>query len=107
MGVAMTQRTALARIPLDDGNVTRSPRVPVPDIDALRRQLERATDPGVVKAIEDRLSAFERLMLAGGLYRDDEIRSVNETRMRARWKLGRLLAKIDPSSRCCRHPAHG
>jgi hypothetical protein len=34
-------------------------------------------------------------MRASGLYRVDQIRPVNELRMRARWKLGQILADVD------------
>jgi N6-adenosine-specific RNA methylase IME4 len=34
-------------------------------------------------------------MRESGLYTEDEIRPINELRMRARWKLGQLLAKIE------------
>jgi hypothetical protein len=34
-------------------------------------------------------------MRESGLFDPEEIRPLNETRMRARWKLGRLLAKIE------------
>jgi hypothetical protein len=35
------------------------------------------------------------MMRASGLYRVDQIRPVNELRMRARWKLGQILADVD------------
>jgi hypothetical protein len=34
-------------------------------------------------------------MNASGLYTADQIRNVNELRMRARWKLGQLLAPVE------------
>src|SRR5262245_23683804 len=49
----------------------------------------------MVRQIEDRLERAEELMCASRLYQLDQIRPVNELRMRGRWKLGKLLEKID------------
>jgi hypothetical protein len=37
-------------------------------------------------------------MNASGLHTADQIRNVNELRMRARWKLGQLLARVERGS---------
>jgi hypothetical protein len=69
-------------------------RPPV-DVDDLQRALDAAIDAPEILAIESKLDAAERLMRDSGLFTDDEIRPINETRMRARWKLGRALADVD------------
>jgi hypothetical protein len=42
----------------------------------------------------EELDLAEQYMNDSGLYTADQIRNVNELRMRARWKLGRLLANF-------------
>jgi len=59
--------------------------------DEVRQSLEVATEPMEVRQIEIKLDAIEGVMRQSGLYQVEEIRPVNETKMRARWKLGRLL----------------
>jgi N6-adenosine-specific RNA methylase IME4 len=56
--------------------------------------LESATDAAQIVKISSMLDAIEHLMHAAGMYDPDEIRDVVEARLRARWKLGQLLAKI-------------
>jgi N6-adenosine-specific RNA methylase IME4 len=46
-------------------------------------------------AVERDLDSFETLMKNSGLYTPDELREINETRMRARYRLGALLAKVE------------
>ena len=48
--------------------------------------------------IEAKLESVEHYMRKAGLYKTDEIRPVNEARMRARWRLGQLLAEIERSA---------
>jgi hypothetical protein len=48
-----------------------------------------------VLAIERKLDLAERYMTESGLYTADQIRQVNELRMRARWRLGILLAQVE------------
>jgi N6-adenosine-specific RNA methylase IME4 len=68
---------------------------PVVEIEFLTQALVSAADPSTVRQIEGQLERAEAMMRASGLYRIDEIRPVNELRMRARWKLGQLLAEIE------------
>jgi hypothetical protein len=67
----------------------------LPDIARVKREIERASDPAEVLEIEARLTSIETYMRDAGLYTPDEIRPVNETRMRARWRLGQLLAMVE------------
>jgi hypothetical protein len=69
--------------------------VPVPDIDAIRKRLVKASSVEDVAQIDNELAAAEAFMRESGLYDPEEIRPLNETRMQARWKLGGLLAKVD------------
>jgi hypothetical protein len=62
-------------------------------VDEISRAIDAAKSPPDVIEIEAKLASIEQYMQAAGLYRTDEIRPVNEARMRARWKLGLLLAK--------------
>ncbi len=64
-------------------------------IDAARRELELATDPPAIMEVEAKLDAIENYMRQAGLYSTEEIRPVNETKMRARWMLGKALAKVE------------
>ena len=68
---------------------------PPVDVSALRRALDQASTPPDVLELENKLDAAERYMRDSGLYTADEIRPINETRMFARWKLGRLLTEVD------------
>jgi N6-adenosine-specific RNA methylase IME4 len=45
--------------------------------------------------IEAKLVGIENYMRAAGLYNTQQIRPFNEARMRARWRLGQLLAEIE------------
>jgi N6-adenosine-specific RNA methylase IME4 len=56
--------------------------------------LESATDAAQIVKISSMLDAIEHLMHAAGMYDPDEIRDVVEARIRARWKLGGLLATM-------------
>lgn len=73
------------------------PRPPAPVIqtDDLQRALEIATDPAEIKDINAKLDAFEGYMHDCGLYSVEDMRPVNELRMRARWKLGGALAGVE------------
>ncbi len=64
-------------------------------VNALARKLADADDPADIVDLEAEIEAIWHLMRAAGLYDTAEIRPVNEMRMRARWKLGRALAKED------------
>jgi len=56
--------------------------------------LDQATDPADIKDINAKTDAFEQYMHDCGLYGIEDMRPVNELRMRARWKLGKALAKL-------------
>lgn len=83
---------------------TLPPRLDVLPPDQLRKLVKRAvaavsdsTEPGEIIKLYSMLDAAESLMHAAGMYDGDEIREVVEARMRARWKLGQLLAKMERS----------
>jgi hypothetical protein len=67
-------------------------------VDAISRAIDIAKTPPEIIEIEAQLAGIEEYMQTAGLYRTDEIRPVNEARMRARWKLGKLLAKEERAS---------
>jgi N6-adenosine-specific RNA methylase IME4 len=82
-----TKRNALARAPR---------RVNVPRIvSEAEAAIERATAPEEVLGVERQLDTLETMMANSGLYSPDELRAINEQRMRARHKLGALLSKIE------------
>lgn len=54
-------------------------------------------DPAVVVEVEAKLAAFETYMRDAGLFTTEQQRPINETRLRARWRLGQLLAAIERS----------
>ena len=72
----------------------RKPAPPI-KIAPLQRALEAAQDPAEIKEIAAQLDAFETYMHDCGLYSIEDMRPINEARMRARWKLGRALAKLE------------
>jgi N6-adenosine-specific RNA methylase IME4 len=74
--------------------VPSQPKPPA-DIDMLAKALSGAQSPDEVRRVENGIDMFESYMRAAGLWTLDQIRPVNETRMRARWKLGRLLAAVE------------
>ena len=65
------------------------------DAQAIARALDLATSVEEIIELEAKLDAIESYMRDAGLYNTSEIRPVNETRMRARWKLGQALAAIE------------
>jgi N6-adenosine-specific RNA methylase IME4 len=65
--------------------------------------VEGARDPETVLKGERYLESIEHAMRHAGLFRTDEIRIVNEGKLRARWKLGHLLAKVERA----KHPGKG
>src|SRR5215831_15852377 len=67
----------------------------LPDLATLGRALAQASDAAEVRQIESDLEKAESLMRTSGLYEVEEIRPVNELRMRARWKLGQVLAELE------------
>ena len=73
------------------------PRPPAPVIETadIKRALEAATDPVEIKEINAKLDAFEQYMHDCGLYSVEDMRPINETRMAARWKLGKALAAVE------------
>lgn len=73
------------------------------DINMLSRALSGAGTPEEVRSVEHGIDMYESYMRAAGLRTLDQIRPVNETRMRARWKLGRLLAEVERAT----HPGKG
>jgi hypothetical protein len=76
----------------DRSRAAPPPAIPIDDI---RRALAAATDPFVIKEINAKADAFEQYMHDCGLYSIEDMRPINETRMLARWKLGRALAKME------------
>lgn len=62
-------------------------------IDQINKAIIAAKAPEEVLKIEAALEAKELLMRKSGLYDLVKLRPLNEARMRARWKLGQLLAK--------------
>jgi N6-adenosine-specific RNA methylase IME4 len=54
-----------------------------------------SVDPAEVMTVESRLDMIERAMQEAAVYSPDEVREVNEFRMRARRKLGALLATFE------------
>jgi hypothetical protein len=75
--------------------VPELPPAPVIRVDDIRRALDAATDPAEIKEINAKLDAFEQYMHDCGLYSIEDMRPINETRMLARWKLGRALAMVE------------
>jgi len=71
---------------------TPAARLPV-QLDEIARALAAASAPDEALAIERQLDLAEQYMRDSG--RIEEIRPVNELRMRARWKLGQLLAAVE------------
>lgn len=71
-------------------------KLPPPiNISEVSRALAKAELAEEVIDINDRIARAERIMIDSGMYREDEVREVNEYRMRARWKLGGILKKLD------------
>src|SRR4051812_40741720 len=69
-------------------------KLPTIDIDGMSRALRAADDAKQVIVIERQLDLLEQHMRDSGLYPPAQVREVNELRMRARWRLGQLLAAI-------------
>ncbi|MFK4727125.1 N6-adenosine-specific RNA methylase IME4 [Bradyrhizobium niftali] len=74
--------------------IPKRPPAPVIEIDDIQRALAVATDPFEIKEIGAKLDAFEQYMHDCGLYSIEDMRPINETRMVARWKLGRALVGV-------------
>jgi N6-adenosine-specific RNA methylase IME4 len=72
----------------------RKPAPPI-KIAPLQRALEAAVEPADIKEIAAQLDAFESYMHDCGLYSIEDMRPINEARMRARWKLGRALKAVE------------
>jgi N6-adenosine-specific RNA methylase IME4 len=75
--------------------VPERPPAPVIDIGDIQRALAIATDPFEIKEINAKLDAFEQYMHDCGLYSIEDMRPINELRMKARWKLGAALATVE------------
>src|SRR5258706_4431709 len=71
------------------------PPAPVIQIDDMQRALELATTPAEIIEISAKLDAFEQYMHDCGLYSVEDMRPINELRMKARWKLGAALAVVE------------
>lgn len=67
-------------------------------VSRIKRELAKAKTPPQVIDLEAKLSSIESYMKKTGLYRTEEIREVNEAKMRARWRLGQLLSEIERSA---------
>jgi N6-adenosine-specific RNA methylase IME4 len=67
---------------------------PIIDLGALAGALEAADTLEAVLTLDQQLDIIEQHMRDNGLYTADQLREVNELRMRARWKLGRLLGAV-------------
>jgi hypothetical protein len=52
-------------------------------------------DLGEIKEMNAKLDAFEQYIHDCGLYSVEDMRPINETRMAARWKLGKALAAVE------------
>lgn len=65
---------------------------PPADINLLAQALEGAQSPEEVRKVEHGIDMYEGWLRAAGLWAMDKIRPVNEMRIKARWKLGQLLA---------------
>jgi N6-adenosine-specific RNA methylase IME4 len=65
------------------------------ELSAIERALAVATEPRDFIRIETELEAYETMMRKAGLYSIEQIRPVNELRMRARWRLGGALASVE------------
>lgn len=74
---------------------TKEPRAMLRAVSDGLRALELATDPAEVLDIERKLEAIEHAMRSTGLFKPEQVREANEGKIRARHKLGRLLAKIE------------
>jgi N6-adenosine-specific RNA methylase IME4 len=75
------------------GELTRSHSLP--DIAKIRRQLAAASDPMMVRQVEAALDGVETYMEKSGIYDKNKIRPYVEEKMRARWKLGLLLSRME------------
>jgi N6-adenosine-specific RNA methylase IME4 len=78
--------------------VPERPPAPIIPVDDIRGALEAASAPAEIIEISAKLDAFEQYMHDCGLYSVEDMRPINETRMRARWKLGRALAEVQRDS---------
>jgi N6-adenosine-specific RNA methylase IME4 len=58
-------------------------------------QLPALDDPVELRDIENKAEAVERYMKSTGLYDAEQIRAVNELRLKARWHLGRVLKTVE------------
>jgi N6-adenosine-specific RNA methylase IME4 len=75
--------------------LTVNKKLPPPvKISDISRELAKIDKPEEAIDLGDRLSRAERIMRDSGMYEEDELREVNEYRMRARWKLGKLLKQL-------------
>jgi MT-A70 len=61
----------------------------------VERRIAAAKDPAEALAVQRDLDTFETMMKNSGLYTPDELREINESRMRARYRLGGLLVKVE------------
>lgn len=61
----------------------------------LRRAITKADDAPTLVKLCIAIDTTESLMRKAGFYHPEKIRPANEARFEARWKLGRLLAKIE------------
>jgi hypothetical protein len=84
------QGTQLATVAPEERKIN-----PVAVTEQARQALSTTTNPVEIMQIEAKLDALERLMRETGFYPLDEIRPVNEMRMRARWRLGIALAALE------------
>jgi hypothetical protein len=85
----MDQGTQLATVAPEERKINS-----VAVAEEARQALSTTTNPAEIMQIEARLDFVERLMRETGLYPLDEIRPINEMRMRARWRLGAALESV-------------
>lgn len=64
-------------------------------INKLNTTLEKASTPEEVRSVQIALDALDDAMASAGLFTVEERRLVNEARIRARAKLGRLLEQVE------------
>jgi N6-adenosine-specific RNA methylase IME4 len=71
------------------------PKAPPINVTPLRKRLRVTTSINEILEISAKADGIEEYMEACGLYSKEDMREVNETRMEARWFLGRALAQVE------------
>jgi N6-adenosine-specific RNA methylase IME4 len=71
------------------------PKAPPINVAPLRKRLRVTTSINEILKISKQVDGIEAYMEACGLYSREDMREVNETRMEARWFLGKALTQIE------------